>query len=235
MGFLALGAAVFLIRRKSVSNLAAVFLVALSIASVKANTVNLNITGQITSVDSQLSSYYSPNTPISVLFSYLSNQAPQPGYNPGSNSSAWTTSVDVLTNGHSLSGSGFLDIHNNTPADEGIFAYLPLTGLDIAPYNSPTIYVNFVDFSASLLSDASLPDPFPTLGQWGSVTGAFLSYEDPIANASLRVNFSISQMNVTSVPSGSPAAVPETSTWIMGFLAVGAAIFLIRRKNLTNL
>jgi hypothetical protein len=159
MGFLALGAAVFLIRRKSVSNLAAVFLVALSIASVKANTVNLNITGQITSVDSQLSSYYSPNTPISVLFSYLSNQVPQPGYNPGSNSSAWTTSVDVLTNGHSLSGSGFLDIHNNTPADEGIFAYLPLTGLDIAPYNSPTIYVNFVDFSASLLSDASLVGP----------------------------------------------------------------------------
>jgi hypothetical protein len=31
--------------------------------------------------------------------------------------------------------------------------------------------------------------------------------------------------------SGSPAAVPETSTWVMGFLALGASVVLIRRQT----
>jgi len=31
-----------------------------------------------------------------------------------------------------------------------------------------------------------------------------------------------------------PAAVPETSTWVMGFLALGATVFLARRKTAVN-
>jgi len=31
-------------------------------------------------------------------------------------------------------------------------------------------------------------------------------------------------------PADSVAAVPETSTWVMGFLAIGAVVFLMRRN-----
>jgi len=33
---------------------------------------------------------------------------------------------------------------------------------------------------------------------------------------------------------GGPVAVPETSTWVMGFLAVGAVIFLVRRTRVNG-
>jgi hypothetical protein len=45
-------------------------------------------------------------------------------------------------------------------------------------------------------------------------------------NGAIKVdNFSLSPSNI------SVAAVPETSTWVMGFLALGATVFLARRKT----
>ena len=51
---------------------------------------------------------------------------------------------------------------------------------------------------------------------------------DPIIpNAGIAVN----QIQASSLASGSVAAVPETSTWVMGLLALGAVVVMVRRNS----
>ncbi len=52
--------------------------------------------------------------------------------------------------------------------------------------------------------------------------------DDDIPNAGITVN----HLDAGTL-AGGPVAVPEASTWVMGFLAVGAVGFMARRKRVS--
>jgi hypothetical protein len=136
---------------------------------------------------------------VNATFVYRSDQLPF--YTSGTTVSEYRSSVDVSTSKHNLSGGGSLRVHNNAPSDELIFPYLPLSGLQISPFNQPEIYVNFVDQSAEIFENANLPWPIPLLSDWTYIS-SFISFEDGTVpgGSSRRVYFSIDEMTVTQVP-----------------------------------
>ena len=46
---------------------------------------------------------------------------------------------------------------------------------------------------------------------------------------------SVNHLEASSLGAGDTAAVPETSTWVMGFMAVGAVFFMVRRSQVAVL
>ena len=172
---------------------------ALAVASdLQADIVTLTISGRITSVDPLLRNNYSVDSAIAVV---LTSEATQGQSGPDDN--YYASHAEVFTNGYQLIGDGPLIIQNNVPFDEAIFAYIPMSGLTIAPFQTPQLYVNFIDYSSSIFQGNGLPRQFPSLSQWDE-TYTFISYEDAAANMSRRVNFSIDQMSVTPAPSAAP-------------------------------
>lgn len=162
-------------------------------AEATAAQITLEISGHITSVDPLLTLYYAPNTPIAVTLSYLTGQP----YAPGNGFSDYSSLAAVSADGHDLNGSGYLRIKDNQPYDEAIFGYIPLSGFPIAPFETPTIYIGFIDYDSAIFSDSSLPNPFPSLPQWDGISSAFITYLDTAAgNTSRQVFFTIDQMTV---------------------------------------
>ena len=172
---------------------------ALAVTSdLQADIVTLTISGRITSVDPLLTNYYSVDSAISVVLTYEATQGQS-----GPDDNYYASHAEVFTNGHQLIGDGGLAIQNNVPFDEAIFPYIPMSGLTIAPFQTPELYVNFIDYSSSIFSGNGLPRQFPSLSQWDWAFGN-IGYEDAAANMSRRVNFSIDQMSVTPAPSAAP-------------------------------
>lgn len=177
----------------------------LSWHTANAGSILLQISGQITTVDPALTSYYSPNTPFSINLSY----------DPAGSHAGIT---HLAASGHSLDGIGPIIVQNNAPYDEFILANAPVTGFDIAPYDTPLLYVNFIDNTSSLFNDNSLPNPFPQLSQWDLVI-ANLGYEDHTANMSRRVNLRVDAVNI----------VPEPTTGLL--LLLPCTLLLFRRNR----
>jgi hypothetical protein len=169
-------------------------------AAACAENVTLEISGQITVVDSALASAYSTGSPYSLSLTY----------NPGGPRVA---TARLLASGHELNGSGNVIVQNNAPYDEFILAYAPMAGFDIVPYDSPLLYVNFVDVSASLFSNNALPVVFPAFGQWNQVI-ASLGYEDRGANLSRSVLLRVDAVTVVPEPSASLLLALGASAWI---------------------
>ena len=178
---------------------------AISEQTASAASIILEISGQITSVDSALTSYYSAGSPYSVSVSY-DPAGPHTG------------SAHMTANGHELFGSAAIAIQNNVPYDEFILEYAPMNGFDIAPYDTPLLVIDFIDYTSSLFSDNSLPNPFPSLSQWGQVV-ANLGYEDHAANMSRRLELRVDSVNIVPEPTAS-------------FLFLLGAAFCVRRRSL---
>ena len=84
-------------------------------------------------------------------------------------------------------------------------------------------------------------------GLWGVSQGSF-SLSPANGSAPLSPgDFDITARGLNGIPSerllltsfapvstAAPVAVPETSTWVMGFLALGAVVFMVRQRRLRN-
>jgi hypothetical protein len=149
--------------------------------------------------------------------------------NPGSGNFAPTS---VFQN-FQLTVSGALD-YSGVPSGNGIFHLSDFNSVYWGTYGSATL-----DFTKELVGQPtqSWGDPWGISGLNGEFTLGAATPFAPNATGpfTLRPAGSNELLILTSfAPTHSPAAVPETSTWVMGFLALGAAVFLIRRKPMTN-
>ena len=176
--------------------------------SASAAAILLEISGEVYSVDSALTPYYSVFAPFNVNLLYDS-------------AGPYGATVEMTTSGHDLFGSGGILIQNNAPYDEFIFGEAPMSGFDIAPYDRPRLLFDFIDESSSLFSDRSLPNPFPQLSQWTHVV-AHLGYEDHAANMSRRLELRVDAVNVVT-------EVPELSSTLL--LGISCTLFLLRRRR----
>jgi hypothetical protein len=171
--------------------------------AVNAATVMLVISGRITTVDEMLTSYYSPTSEIRVTASYAVTQAP----NPSTSIQRYPCDVSVFTMGRVETGSRVLGIKDNVPYDEAIFEYIPLSGPTVGLFQRPELYISFVDETATIFSEPSIPNPWPSSSEL-QPSYAFISYEDPLGapgGMSRRVNFQIDSV----------ASVPEPSTLVI--------------------
>jgi len=176
--------------------------------SASAAAILLEISGEVYSVDSALTPYYSVFTPFNVSLSYDS-------------AGPYNATVEMTTSGHHLFGAGGILIQNNVPYDEFIFGEAPMSGFDIVPYDRPRLLLDFIDESSSLFSNRSLPNPFPQLSQWTHVV-AHLGYEDHAANMSRRLELRVDAVNVVT-------EVPEPSMALL--LVIPCTLFVLRRSR----
>jgi len=96
---------------------------------------------------------------------------------------------------------------DNVPYDEAIFAYIPLSGPTVGLFQRPELYIGFVDKTATIFSDPTIPNPWPSSSEL-QPNNAFISYEDPLGapgGMSSRVKFQIDSV----------ASVPEPSTLVI--------------------
>ena len=183
-----------------------ILLFAVNAAFATPQTVRMG--GVISYVDAGLADHFVLGTSYELGFSY----------DPAGASVA---SVYLDTNGYHFSGSGIVMIQNDVPYDEFIVAYAPVSGFNLAPFDPPVVYVDFIDYSSSIFSSNTLPASFPMLSEWGQVI-ANLGYEDISENISRRVNFTVDTVTVIPEPS-------SIALWF-GISAVSLAV-LKRRRN----
>jgi len=135
------------------------------------------------------------------------------------------TSASLFTSIDSISISLQLNDADTAP---GNFDYNNLTLL-LDGFNTGIVLNGFRDNFVDTLTFTGLPTNAASI-----ITALLLDGEliASIADATPNDNYVEIPSTYSSTLSvtGDVAAVPETSTWVMGFLALGATVFLARRK-----
>jgi len=181
----------------------------------KATPVTINLSGHISTVDSQLSSYFIQNENVSVTINYNTETIPTWSAIFGSGYRSGPLIIQAGKYGYSSIDSS-LCIHNDAPYDEIIMPYINLSGLDIGGLDTPQFYIGMVDYTSILFNDSRLPNPdFLALDTW-NIAGAFISYEDQAVNASRRVNFMFDSMTVEQTPTPAPSTILLLASGILG-------------------
>jgi len=141
----------------------------------------------------------------------------------------------------SLTGSAFSNAFQNlqltvsgASAGNGVF-----TVTDFSTGLLDTMGVT-LDFHSELVGQATMvgswgPGPIHgiSIGEFNLFSNGFSPLAPTAYNFFTLSTFGGQNILLTSfapvTPPAAPAAVPETSTWVMGFLALGAVVFLARR------
>ena len=206
----------------------------LAYPAANASSVTWNASGSIWSVfNSVLSPYFTAGDLVEIRFTYETDSSPV-YLVPKSERGLRLTSLSLAIGGQSFSGSPiqqnsfhpFAALKNNQPYDEFIVPYVQLDGLNIPGLQTPEMYFGLVDYTSTRFGDAIKP---PTeLGNLQcSFYCSFISYEDPVANASRRAVFDI--QNITA------ATVPEPSTYFLFLLGMAAMAFSPTMRRTTRL
>jgi len=104
----------------------------------------------------------------------------------------------------------------------------------LVPSAADTI-LSSVTFAVTTKTDAQvLADLGINVGHNGG-TNYIFSFDLSAASLASGATFRLTEtcgndLLVGRLPAASVAAVPETSTWVMGFLALGAVVFIVRRN-----
>lgn len=100
---------------------------------------------------------------------------------------------------------------------------LPASGS--AQFGLNTTYDSYIAY----FNDNGTQGDLSTVG-WTFTSNVTVS-RTTASNSGESAKFEFTGKTLDYTPPSSPAAVPETSTWIMGFLALAAVVILVRRKS----
>ena len=161
--------------------------------------VEWTVTGLVSSVDTALASNFTAGDTFTMKFTYNPSQSPVFIIGRRVDRSLNTISIKV-GNVEFTGGNERLNwsIFNDAPYDEFIVGYTPLNGLRISGLNIPKFYMGLVDFTATRF-DTSFSPPTSLGNLTTQSLSTFISYEDPIANASRRVYINVVNISVIAI------------------------------------
>jgi hypothetical protein len=203
---------------KAIAFLAATLAASFSFAAP----VTWNVTGSVSTIDSELAPYFSPSDILILKFSYESSSPPLYG-NPWSQ--AYATDSFQLTVGSNpftpVAANATVTVGHDTTSDQFGILNQVVNGLNVPGLGVPTFNFVLVDSTASTFSDTSLPTNL------GGLTLGFMSlaYENSAENRSVQVRFNVDSIGVNS------NQVPEpTVAGLLGLGLVGLAFSRRKRR-----